>query len=96
MRTEMTSPPVHPGAATLRGLGGGAVHLPGDPGYDTARMPWNVAVQQRPAAVACPADAGKTPAASVTRRRRRTDPTAHTPSLPCEDSHLQKAMTWNK
>ncbi|WP_426511890.1 FAD-binding oxidoreductase [Dactylosporangium sp. McL0621] len=42
---------------SLRRLCGGAVHLPGDPGYDTARMPWNVAVDQRPAAVAYPADA---------------------------------------
>ena len=41
----------------LRRLCGGAVHLPGDPGYDAARMPWNVAVQQHPAAVAYPADA---------------------------------------
>lgn len=30
------------------------VHLPGDPGYDAARVPWNVAVDQRPAAVAIP------------------------------------------
>jgi len=30
------------------------VHLPGDPGYDAARLPWNVAVDQRPAAVAVP------------------------------------------
>ncbi|WP_238010087.1 FAD-binding oxidoreductase [Dactylosporangium sp. AC04546] len=43
-------------ASSLRGLCGGAVHLPGDPGYDTARVPWNVAVDQRPAAVAYPAD----------------------------------------
>ncbi|MEI4872690.1 FAD-binding protein, partial [Klebsiella pneumoniae] len=27
---------------------------PGDPGYDAARLPWNVAVDQRPAAVAVP------------------------------------------
>ena len=49
--------PARPTAAaeTLRGLCGGAVHLPGDPGYDVARMPWNVAVDQRPAAVAYPA-----------------------------------------
>jgi FAD/FMN-containing dehydrogenase len=44
-----------PAAATLRDLCGGAVHLPGDEGYDAARMPWNVAVDQRPAAVAYPA-----------------------------------------
>ncbi|GAA3193248.1 FAD-binding oxidoreductase [Dactylosporangium siamense] len=46
-------------ANTLRGLCGGALHLPGDPGYDTARTPWNVAVDQRPAAVAYPADAAE-------------------------------------
>jgi FAD/FMN-containing dehydrogenase len=44
-------------AERLRGLCAGAVHLPGDPGYDAARMPWNVAVDQRPAAVAYPATA---------------------------------------
>jgi FAD/FMN-containing dehydrogenase len=44
-------------AETLRGLCGGAVHLPGDAGYDTARTPWNTAVSQRPAAVAVPRDA---------------------------------------
>ncbi|NUR07775.1 MAG: FAD-binding oxidoreductase [Nocardioidaceae bacterium] len=44
-------------AHALRGLCAGAVHLPGDPGYDEARMPWNVAVDQRPAAVAYPANA---------------------------------------
>jgi FAD/FMN-containing dehydrogenase len=43
-------------AEALRILCGGAVHLPGDDGYDAARMPWNVAVDQRPAAVAYPAD----------------------------------------
>ena len=46
-----------PSAETLRGLCGGAVHLPGDDGYDAARMPWNVAIDQRPAAVAYPASA---------------------------------------
>ncbi|MEV0710201.1 FAD-binding oxidoreductase [Nocardia aurea] len=30
------------------------IHLPGDDGYDAARTPWNVAVDQRPAAVAIP------------------------------------------
>ncbi len=40
------------GAEILRG--GCEVHLPGDDGYDAARMPWNVAVDQRPAAVALP------------------------------------------
>ena len=41
-----------PSADTLRGLC--EVHLPGDPGYDAARTPWNLAVDQRPAAVAVP------------------------------------------
>ncbi|MFA9429328.1 FAD-binding oxidoreductase [Egicoccus sp. AB-alg2] len=39
----------------LRGLCGGAVHLPGDAGYDRARLPWNLQVDARPAAVAYPA-----------------------------------------
>ncbi|MGB8650702.1 MAG: FAD-binding protein [Mycobacteriales bacterium] len=42
-------------AEGLRDLCGGAVHLPGDPGYDTARMPWNVMVEHHPAAVVYPA-----------------------------------------
>jgi FAD/FMN-containing dehydrogenase len=41
-------------AESLRGLCGGRVHLPGDAGYDAARTPWNLAVDQRPAAVAVP------------------------------------------
>jgi FAD/FMN-containing dehydrogenase len=47
-------------ADSLRGLCGGAVYLPGDAGYDEARTPWNVAVDQRPAAVAYPANAVET------------------------------------
>lgn len=39
----------------LRGLCGGAVHLPGDAAYDEARLPWNLHVDDRPAAVAYPA-----------------------------------------
>ncbi len=42
-------------AAGLRGLCGGAVHLPGDPTYDMARAPWNLQVSDYPAAVAYPA-----------------------------------------
>jgi FAD/FMN-containing dehydrogenase len=47
----------NPAAEALRGLCGGAVHLPGDDGYDAARTPWNVAIDQQPAAVAYPANA---------------------------------------
>ena len=36
---------------------GGIVHLPDDPAYDAVRLPWNVAVDQRPAAVAMPTNA---------------------------------------
>ncbi|MCU1595866.1 MAG: linked oxidase domain protein [Frankiales bacterium] len=42
-------------AESLRGLCGGAVYLPGDPGYDSARAPWNVAVEHFPVAVTYPA-----------------------------------------
>ncbi len=41
-------------AEALRGLCAAGVFLPGDPGYDSARSPWNVAIDQRPAAVAVP------------------------------------------
>jgi FAD/FMN-containing dehydrogenase len=53
---------------SLRALCGGAVHLPGDPGYDSARVPWNVAVDQRPAAVVYPANADEV--AAVVRAAR--------------------------
>jgi FAD/FMN-containing dehydrogenase len=46
-----------PEAEALRGLIGDRIHLPGDPGYDAARLPWNLAVDQRPAAVALPRNA---------------------------------------
>jgi FAD/FMN-containing dehydrogenase len=52
MTIELTTPALR--ADSLRGLCDGAVHLPGDPGYDAARLPWNVALDQRPAAVAYP------------------------------------------
>lgn len=39
-------------ATALREAAGDCVHLPGDPGYETGRHAWNVAVDQRPAAVA--------------------------------------------
>src|SRR6476661_8234273 len=47
-------------AESLLGLCGGAVYLPGDPGFDDARTAWNVAVDQRPAAVAYPRNAVET------------------------------------
>ena len=54
MTTE--SVPLAPsGAEVLRGLCGGAVHLPGDPAYDEARLPWNLHADSHPAAVAYPA-----------------------------------------
>lgn len=44
-----------PDTSTLARLDSGCeVHLPGDPGYDAASTPWNLAVEQRPAAVAVP------------------------------------------
>ena len=43
-----------PAALELRGLCGDLVALPGEPAYAAARMPWNVALDQRPAAVAVP------------------------------------------
>jgi LmbE family N-acetylglucosaminyl deacetylase/FAD/FMN-containing dehydrogenase/enamine deaminase RidA (YjgF/YER057c/UK114 family) len=50
--TSMTVTTPSTPAATLRGVC--EVHLPGDPGYDVARQAWNLAADQRPAAVAIP------------------------------------------
>jgi FAD/FMN-containing dehydrogenase/enamine deaminase RidA (YjgF/YER057c/UK114 family) len=49
----MTTTDLSP-AESLRGQCGGRVYLPGDPGYDAARTAWNLAADQRPAAVAVP------------------------------------------
>jgi len=49
------APVVASGADVLRGLCGGAVHLPGDAAFDEVRVPWNLQVDVRPAAVAYPA-----------------------------------------
>ncbi|GGO71904.1 FAD-binding oxidoreductase [Nocardioides deserti] len=54
---SLTTPLHTDPAAILRahlGASGCELHLPGDPGYDAARTPWNLAAQQRPAAVAVP------------------------------------------
>ncbi len=53
----------------LRDLCGGAVALPADGGYDAARMGFNLAVDQRPAAVAYPASA--TEVAEIVQAARR-------------------------
>src|SRR3954454_1032871 len=39
---------------TLRALSSGSVMAPGEPGYDEARMAWNLAADQRPEAVVLP------------------------------------------
>ena len=41
-------------AEQLKAACGSIVHVPGSTAYDEARVPWNVAVDQRPAAVAVP------------------------------------------
>lgn len=54
MTSELTEVPRDNVAEALRGLCEGRLYLPGDEGYDRARMPWAVHVDQRPAAVAVP------------------------------------------
>ncbi|SFB72293.1 FAD/FMN-containing dehydrogenase [Nocardioides terrae] len=66
-RPGTTAPVADPfTTSALRGLFGGRaadrVHLPGDPGYDGARVAWNLAVDQRPAgvvSVASPEEVGE-------------------------------------
>jgi FAD/FMN-containing dehydrogenase len=53
--TPDSAPVAASGAEVLRGLCGGAVHLPGDDAFDEVRLPWNLQVDARPAAVAYPA-----------------------------------------
>ncbi|MEZ5157295.1 MAG: FAD-binding oxidoreductase [Candidatus Nanopelagicales bacterium] len=43
-----------PHSSVLRERCGDIIVVPGDPAYDDARVPWNVAVDQRPAAVGIP------------------------------------------
>jgi hypothetical protein len=62
------------GTAALRNLCGGAVALPGDDGYDAARQAFNLAVDQRPAAVALPiTDADVVEVVNLAGRARRAD-----------------------
>ena len=68
---------IDPARAALRDLCGGAVALPGDDGYDAARQGFNLAVDQRPAAVAYPADADEV--AEVVARRARRRPARRAP-----------------
>jgi FAD/FMN-containing dehydrogenase len=44
------------GIRTLRALSSGTIVAVGEPGYDEARMAWNLAADQHPAAVAMPAN----------------------------------------
>ncbi|MDQ3410364.1 MAG: FAD-dependent oxidoreductase [Actinomycetota bacterium] len=54
----MATTPAHTiDVAGLRDCGAGPVVTPGDSGWDGARQAWNLAVDQRPAAVAHPRDA---------------------------------------
>src|SRR5215207_6958816 len=88
--------PARDDISAFRDLCGGAVALPGDDGYDAARQGFNLAVDQRPAAVAYPADASEV--AEVVRCARsaglRVAPqaTGHNsgPLGPLEDTVLLK------
>ena len=48
--------PTHPALVALQEQSTGTLLLPDDVDYETARRPWNLAIEQRPAAVAAPAD----------------------------------------
>ncbi len=52
----MTDAAVHPALDVLSGRLGDRLVLPGDPRWDAVRSPWNLAIDQHPAAVAMPAD----------------------------------------
>ncbi|PRB19094.1 FAD-binding oxidoreductase [Microbacterium sp. MYb62] len=48
--------PTHSAIVALRNSLTGSLLLPADAAYETARQPWNLAIEQRPDAVAVPAD----------------------------------------
>jgi len=48
--------PTHPAVVALQKRLTGTLLLPDDTGYEAARQPWNLAIEQRPDAVATPAD----------------------------------------
>ena len=48
--------PTHPALVALQNRLTGTFLLPNDVGYDAARLPWNLAIEQHPVAVAVPAD----------------------------------------
>lgn len=48
---------LHDASGLRLGIPADRVHLPGDASYDATRTPWNVAIDQRPAAVAFPRSA---------------------------------------
>ena len=52
----MTDAAAHPALVALATDLGDRLVLPGDPRWDDVRMPWNLAIDQHPAAVAAPAD----------------------------------------
>lgn len=52
-----TLDPTAAGLDALRSAIDGQLYVPGDEGYDAARTPWNLAVDQRPATVAMPTTA---------------------------------------
>lgn len=52
--SDTTIPATDQRVSVLRSALGERVHFPGDPAYDRVRVPWNVAVDQRPFAVARP------------------------------------------
>lgn len=52
----MPTHPTHPALVALRERLNGTLLLPEDVGYDAARRPWNLSIEQRPDAVASPAD----------------------------------------
>ncbi len=64
----MTDAAAHPALVALATDLGDRLALPGDPRWDDVRMPWNLAIDQHPAAVAAPADLAELRALLVAAR----------------------------
>jgi FAD/FMN-containing dehydrogenase len=85
---------------TVRSRLTGTLLLPDDDGYDAARKPWNLAVDQRPAAIATPADVDDVQAIIAAAREAglgvTTQPNGHGAEGSLEDAVLIRPTAFDE
>lgn len=92
--------PTHPALVALRERLNGTLLLPEDVGYDAARRPWNLSIEQRPDAVASPADVDDLRALLVAAREAGTSlaiqPSGHGASGSLEGAVLVRMSAFDE